>query len=218
MKLTSWMLATVAVVSVGAGANGADLLVQDGVPVQAASPLSGYIRVMGGMTIPNTLHYTGELGYGEGDFDLLAGRTFGATAGINTSVEGLSVETDLLRSVVQYDSDQYAEPYEDYLNSTSVMGNIVYNVDVNEQFAVYGGVGAGVIWVDYDAPADPEYNTSGSGLGFQVFGGIQTAVTENIALTLEARYQSAIEEVEMEQGDSFELNRAAILGGVLFSF
>ena len=58
--------------------------------------------------------------------------------------------------------------------------------------------------------------------GYQVFAGIQAAVAENVALTFEGRYQSSIDNVEMdaEIEGSFqqEFNRTSILAGVLFSF
>ena len=75
---------------------------------------------------------------------------------------------------------------DDELNSTSFMANAVYSVDLNDMFSLYGGAGLGIISLDF-VDADGGDSASGSGAGYQVFAGVQAAVAENVALTLEAR-------------------------------
>lgn len=211
------LLTSIFLLSTAVGVQAADLLVQDQAPAAASQSINGYVQVMGGVTLPNALEYYCDC-KDDGDYDLLSGWALGATIGLETPVDGLSVEVDLLHTVAQYDPNQYIEPYEDYLNSTSVMGNVVYTVDLNETLSLYGGVGAGFVLLDYVDAEDSSYNDSGSGLGYQMFAGVEAAVAENVSLTLEARYQSTFEDVEMESGDLFEFNRTSVLGGVLFSF
>ena len=184
------------------------------VPAPEASSINGYVQLMGGWTMPNTLSdfYADENAY---DFD--AGWALGATFGIETPIDGVSLEIDVLRTMVGYGDEEGED--DDELNSTSFMANAVYSVDLNDMFSLYGGAGLGIISLDFvDQDGD---SASGSGAGYQVFAGVQAAVAENVALTLEARYQSSIDNVNMEwSGEDYEqeFNRTSILAGVLFSF
>ncbi len=200
-------------------AGAADLLAKGSpaeVPAVAPAPssINGYIQLMGGWAMPNTLHYVYEEDpQSSNDFD--AGLAVGATFGIETPIEGLSLEVDVLRTLAGYDGEG-----EDGLNSTSIMSNAVYSAELNEMVSLYGGAGVGIIALDYFAEGDDD--VSGSGAGYQVFAGVQAAVAENVSLTLEARYQASLDDITMEypQGDSWEqeFNRTSILAGVLFSF
>ncbi len=212
-----FILTAAAVVAMCSTAAAADLLVAEvpaGAPAPEASSINGYVQLMGGWTMPNTLSdfYPDETSY---DFD--AGWALGATFGIETPIDGVSLEIDVLRTMVGYGDDEGED--NDELNSTSFMANAVYSVELNDMFSLYGGAGLGIISLDFvDDEGD---DASGSGAGYQVFAGVQAAVTENVSLTLEARYQSSIDDVNMEwSGDDYEqeFNRTSILAGVLFSF
>ena len=152
------------------------------------------------------------------DFD--AGWALGATVGIETPIDGVSVEVDVLRTWA--DAAGEGDPAPDVsLISTSLMANAVYSIDLNDMFSLYGGAGLGIIALELEADGDAI--VSGSGAGYQVFAGIQAAVAENVALTLEGRYQSSIDDIEMTVeelpvGIDMEFNRTSILAGVLFSF
>jgi len=208
------LLSTALVAASAFAAHAADLLVQDSAaaPAAASSSFSGYVQVMGGMTLPNTLGwYDGS----EYSYDMLSGWALGATFGIETPVDGVSLEADVLRTVVEYEDGG------DFLNSTSVMGNAVFTAPLNDSLSLYAGAGAGFIMLDYNDDTDANDGT-GSGLGYQIFGGAQLAVAENLSLTLEARHQATFEPVTLDsgdyEGDELDFNRTSILAGVLFSF
>jgi opacity protein-like surface antigen len=199
----------------------ADLLVTD-VPAEVAAPeassINGYVQLMGGWTMPNSLSLSAE-GVGESiDFD--AGWALGGTLGVETPIDGVSVEVDVLRTWA--DAAVEGEGAGSLI-STSLMANAVYSIDLNDMFSLYGGAGLGIIALELDAD-EVSTGISGSGAGYQVFAGIQAAVADNVALTLEGRYQSSIDDIEMTvEGpgpDSIdaEFNRTSILAGVLFSF
>lgn len=213
------LLTSLLLLSTAVGAQAADLLVQDEAPATSApSSLSGYVQVMGGGTLPNSLYWD-EYAYdnSDGDYDLFAGWIAGATVGFELPVDGLSLEMDVLHSSAQYDPAS-SERDDDYLNSTSLMANLVYTADLSDVISVYGGVGVGAIWLNYEYLSDTTLNESGVGAGYQVFGGVQMSVADNISLTLETRYQSTFENVVLDLDNSYEFNRTSILGGVLFSF
>ena len=211
-----FILTAAAVVAMCTTAAAADLLVTEvpaEVPAPEASSINGYVQLMGGWTMPNTLSFSAE-----GDFD--AGWALGATVGIETPIDGVSVEVDVLRTWAVAPSE--GDPAPDFsLISTSLMANAVYSIDLNDMFSLYGGAGLGIIALEIEADGDAI--VSGSGAGYQVFAGIQAAVAENVALTLEGRYQSSIDDIEMTVeelpvGIDMEFNRTSILAGVLFSF
>ena len=156
--------------------------------------------------MPNTMTET----VGPWDYD--AGWALGGTLGIETPIDGVSLEIDVLRTVAVYSGST------DEVNSTSFMANAVYSVDLTDMFSLYGGAGLGIISLDYTPEGDGA--SSGSGAGYQVFAGVQAAIAENVALTLETRYQSSVDDIEMERADPYEqqFNRTSILAGVLFWF
>jgi len=220
-----FILTAAAVVAMCSTAAAADLLVTE-VPAEAPAPeassINGYVQLMGGWTMPNTMDYSAEIPQQiDGTYDFDAGWALGATLGIETPIDGVSVEVDILRTWA--DAADEGELGAGSLISTSLMANAVYSVDLNDMFSLYGGAGLGIIALE--AVGDEEslgIDASGSGAGYQVFAGIQAAVAENVALTFEGRYQSSIDNVEMdaEIEGSFqqEFNRTSILAGVLFSF
>ena len=61
---------------------------------------------------------------------------------------------------------------------------------------------------------------SGSGAAYQVFAGVEMAVTEDVSLTLEARHQAAFDEIEIGEGSTnpVEYRPNMVLAGILFSF
>jgi opacity protein-like surface antigen len=218
-----FFLTAVAVVAMCGTAVAADLTVAE-VPAEApaASSINGYVQLMGGWVIPSTMDYFAELPIvAEGTVDFEAGWALGATFGLETPVDGLSLEVDVLRTWA--DAPEGVIP-EGSLISTSLMANAVYSVDLNDTFSLYGGAGLGMIALE----AVPEDEVTwpvvtGSGAGYQVFAGVQADVAENVALTFEGRYQSSIDNIEMSVDEvgrvgEQEFNRTSVLVGLLFSF
>jgi opacity protein-like surface antigen len=220
--MNRFFLTAAAVVAMCSTAAAADLLVTfpAEVPAPEASSINGYVQLMGGWTMPNSLSLSGGGGTVVSiDFD--AGWALGGTLGIETPIDGVSVEVDVLRTWA--DAAGEGDPAPDFsLISTSLMANAVYSIDLNDMFSLYGGAGLGIIALELEADEE-SIGASGSGAGYQVFAGIQAAVADNVALTLEGRYQSSIDDIEMTVEElpvsiDMEFNRTSILAGVLFSF
>ena len=218
-----FILTAAAVVAMCSTAAAADLLVTE-VPAEAPAPeassINGYVQLMGGWVMPNTMDWSLQTQQQVIDvtLDFDAGWALGATLGIETPIDGVSVEVDVLRTWA--DAPDEGDSDDISLTSTSLMANAVYSIDLNDMFSLYGGAGLGIIALE---AVDEEFDASGSGAGYQVFAGIQAAVAENVALTLEGRYQSSIDDIETTVGElplsiDMEFNRTSILTGVLFSF
>jgi opacity protein-like surface antigen len=216
-----FFLTAAAIVATCATAAAADLAVAEA-PAPAASSINGYVQLLGGWVMPNTLTSVPELSLVAAttvDFD--AGWALGATFGLETPIDGLSVEVDVLRTWA--DTEGVSIETAGSLISTSLMANAVYSVDLNDMFSLYGGAGLGMIALEA-APDDETLPVgTGSGAGYQVFAGVQADVAENVALTLEGRYQSSFDNIEMSVdglgtvGEQ-EFNRTSVLVGLLFSF
>lgn len=205
------LLATALVTAATFGAHAADLIVQDAAPAAApaSSGLSGYVQVMGGMSLASSFDFPDWECTDDPVCEVNASGMFGATIGFELPMSGLSVEVDALTGTAEYSDDA-----DRFVKATTVMGNLVFTAPLNDSMSLYAGAGAGLVMLDAD------YGYTGSGAGYQVFGGAQMAVTENISLTLEARHQGSFSPITVENGDDYDLsfNRTAILGGVLFSF
>jgi opacity protein-like surface antigen len=217
-----FILTAVAVVAMCGTAAAADLTVAE-VPAEApaASSINGYVQLLGGWVIPNSMDYSTDFLDFEGTVDFEAGWALGATFGLETPVDGLSLEVDVLRTWADGTEDDTGAGS---LISTSLMANAVYSVDLNDTFSLYGGAGLGMIALEA-VPEDEGLSESGtgSGAGYQVFAGVQADVAENVALTFEGRYQSSFDNIDLTADGSLinvetEFNRTSALVGLLFSF
>lgn len=205
--IKSLSLAAVLVLGASLAANAADLIVNEPEMAAPASSMSGYVKVMGGVTLANTLFSDGDVDYG-------MGYAFGATFGVNLPVEGLSVEIDALRTSA--DDDGVCAPYTCRLGSTTLMANAVFSGDLGA-FSLFGGAGVGLVSLDLDLGGPSDY--SGMGAGFQVFAGAEMPVAENLALSLEGRYQSSFDDIEVcDSSCPAEYSRTSVLAGLKLSF
>lgn len=196
--MKSIALATVLVLGGTFAAGAADLIVDE--PAMAAPDyaMSGYVKLLGGVTLANTLRTDGDV-----DYDM--GSAFGAAFGVNLPVDGLSLEIDALRSFAECGSSCD-------LTATTLMANAVFTGDLGG-FALYGGAGVGLVNLDVGFGS----NYQGSGAGYQVFAGAEMPVADNISLSLEGRYQSAFGDVDVEGYDT-EFSRTSVLAGLKLSF
>jgi opacity protein-like surface antigen len=168
-----------------------------------------YAKVYGGITVPNDLVFEGL------SYPLDAGYLLGASIGVGTGLEGLSVELDLNHSSANYTG------HDNYLKATSLFGNLVYTVSLTEAFEVYGGAGLGAAYVQYDNGYDNNYDSDGTAFVGQVFAGVGTTLADNISLFGELRYQSAFGDVAVEEsggyGYDLEFARTSVLVGLKFA-
>lgn len=206
--LTTAVIAVLAVPATSA-AIAADLIVDEpAVVAPSASDLALYGKLYGGVTLENTL------GFGGDDYDLDPGYMLGAAVGVGTGIEGLSVELDVTGSLASYTG------YDESLGAVTLMGNVVYTAGVSDMFKLYGGVGLGAVHLSYDNPLDIN-DADGTAAAGQAFAGVEAAVTENVSLLGEVRYQSAFSDVSITSDApntyDVEYSRTALLVGIKIS-
>ena len=204
--------ATMAVAAMASPAFAADEI--SAAPVySAASPWTGYVKAMGGVTLADTLDWDQD------PYDTDRGYAVGAAVGLNLPVDGLSAEVDALFTRAAYTGQ--CLPGGCYSNSVSLMGNIVYTANVTDRFALYGGAGAGLVRFSWSYEGVPEESDAGYGLGYQVFAGAQASITEKLAATLEIRHQAGAQEISISTDNpayDAEYKRTMVLAGFRFAF
>lgn len=148
-------------------------------------------------------------------WDLLNGHFLGASVGLSTPIEGLSVELDVSHSRAYYIGKQNA------LEATLAMANVVYSLPVGEQFSVYGGAGLGFGYVLDDCIVSDVYDSDGYTAAGQVFAGAEMKLFDHVSLFGEARYQSALDRVTVTDNvpDTYGVDyaRLAVLFGLKVS-
>lgn len=171
-----------------------------------------YAEIYGGVTLQDNLYWhtpTFDMG-----FDLDAGSAFGASLGLETGVEGLAVELDVLRSSALYSGTSNA------LNTITLMGNVQYTAKLTDGFGVYGGAGLGAVFLNYDN-VDNAFDSNGTALGYQAFAGMIFDVTDNISLFGEYRFQAAFDDITVTNNVpatyTIEYNRHAVMAGLRVS-
>jgi len=209
------LLTSLAVLGTAFGAHAADLLVPEEAASTTGSSFNGYIQVMGGISKKNE---DGLDWWSFSNVPMAQGTAFGVALGMETPVEGVSVEIDTLRSGATYAG------FPNYVNATTVMGNVDYSAILNNSLSFYGGLGAGVVMLNYDK-ADDNSDSNGNGLGWQAFAGAELAIADHLSLTLEVRHQQAFEKIEVIEDTPYvgspydiEYARTVMLAGVLVSF
>jgi opacity protein-like surface antigen len=172
-------IAAALVLSGSVTAHAADLVINEPAVVADSILTSGiYVQLLGGVALGGALeHY--ENGNFDHDHDLEAGWAGSVALGYEFD-NGLAVEVDILHT------SRLEVGYDDAFSTTSLMAGVKYTVDLTDAVAVYGGVGIGGIWADDRILGERE-----SGLGYQVKLGAELAVTENIAVVGEYRFQNA---------------------------
>jgi opacity protein-like surface antigen len=113
-----------------------------------------------------------------------AGDGYNAGARIGSSVDalpGFSVDADYFFNRADYSGTTA------HLNSSSIMGDLIYHLDTSLPVGLYGGAGVGAV----------NDNLSGSlhggsmVLGWQAIGGGELPLSRNTSLFAEYRYQNA---------------------------
>ena len=99
-----------------------------------------------------------------------------------TPLEGFSIDADYF-----FNRADYAGSPSTNLNSSSVMGDLIYHLPTDSQWSFYGGAGLGLVHDNLDG------NLHGSSdvLGWQALGGAEYAFTPSTSLFAEYRYQNA---------------------------
>lgn len=143
-----------------------------------------YMQLLGGVVLERRVDYgviSNDPDPGFNNFN--AGFAVAATAGV-VVLGGLSLEADALYT--QSDPNYYI-----VASTTSLMANAKYTLALNDSFSVYAAAGVGMIWYYEDQPS-PGVDTEASGLGYQLIAGASAALTEDISLLGEVRYQVTI--------------------------
>jgi len=166
-----------------------------------------YAKVYGGVTADDVLAIDG--GGGDQDFEILRGSMAGASIGLNTGIDGLSVEAD-----ATWSSGEYAGGQGYTLDTVTLMGNVVFEAPLADTLGVYAGAGLGVVAVTYDFITG---EGTGKGAAGQVFAGADLSLTDELSVFGELRYQAAFENVPIiavgfGSGDLEFARKAAVVG------
>lgn len=161
----------------------------------------------------------GVIGH-ESFFDSLsAGPAFGASIGLTTPIDGLSVGLDVMHThadFADFDSDFPAS-----LDTLSVMGTVEGAYHLTPQFDLYASGGLGAMMVHF---SDPEATADGIAPAYQVAVGVRAKVTDNVSLFTEIKHQDMI--LPADIGDPFSDDETlsvakgnnAVLAGLRFNF
>jgi opacity protein-like surface antigen len=169
-----------------------------------------YAKVYGGATAPNVLLWGGD------EYDVDQGWIGGAALGISLG-NGLSIELDATASSALYTGQ------DNYVNGATLMANAVFEVPVADMLGVYGGIGVGGVFVEYNAEiTDPAFTATGTALGGQILVGVSFDLTDNVSVFGEARYQSAFGDVSVTDDGGYGtydmgFARTAVLVGIKIS-
>jgi opacity protein-like surface antigen len=161
---------------------------------------SFYVDVYGGSRLAGESTY-----YDIHDvYVMTPGYAAGVTVGMQTSVEGLAVELDVMRTTAPYDGDW------DYtLETTSVMGGANYTAMLGDNFGVYFGAGVGVVNITYNSTGTLY---PGSGFGYQLEAGLIANVTDNVAIFAEIKKQDTFTYVDIDGDDVSSPSLNALVG------
>ena len=138
-----------------------------------------YASILGGASFDPMLKAGGSL------HDMDTGYNIGARVGYGLDnllpMRGWSVEADTFWN---------ASGYKDggsHLASTSFMGNLVYHVNMDSPLGIYGGAGLGAV----NDRVGGAIHDSSTVFGWQALGGLEYAVSPDMSLFSEYRYQNA---------------------------
>jgi len=145
-----------------------------------AAQADTYLSILGGST------WDPGLTVGAGKQGLDNGFNFGARVGRDLDEYGLqnfSADVDLF-----YNQSHFSDLPGQHIRSLSSMADIVYHPQLGLPVDLYGGAGLGVINTEYGNGA---MSGSGSVLGWQMLGGVEYPVSDDMKLFAEYRYQNA---------------------------
>ena len=194
-------------VTVAGGVSAADLIADPRIAIAepAADQGSFYLEIYGGG------HFAGESTFGPSTYDMDAGPSFGAAAGMLSPVAGLAFELDAM-----WTSSAYSD-FPGYTNQTvSLMVNADYTIALNDAFDVYGAVGLGGVQITWTPPGGT--GSSGWGAGYQLAAGARAHVTDNVALFGELKYQDTFGLVGIDNGGDLQRPMLSALSGLRFEF
>ena len=161
-----------------------------------------YIAAYGGLRVPDNLTYNGT------PQDLGIGTTLGASVGVDTSVPGIALDLDYLRSSTTYSVLGTA------LTSQSLMLDAQYTLDLNLGIKPYLALGAGGVNLAYKS------TDSGNALGYQLKLGATGPITDQLSWFGEYRYQQAVGSTVNVGSPAYPVEYAShnLLGGIKLSF
>ena len=162
---------------------------------------SFYVDVYGGSRLAGESTY-----YDTHDVYVMApGYAAGVTVGMQTSIEGLAVELDVMRTSAPYEDGDW-----DYtLSTTSVMGGASYTAMLGDTFGLYFGAGVGTVNITYDSTGTLY---SGNGFGYQLEAGLIANVADNISVFAEIKKQDTFTYVDVEGDDVSSPTLNALVG------
>ena len=219
-------LTTIALLALPGTALAADLVSDpptDARTNMRADPTWGvYVQGYGGVVTQTTATFVETFfdGFHESFFDTLShGPTFGASIGVTTPVDGLSVGIDVMHT--HADFTDFSPDFPASLDTLSVMGTVEGAYHLTPQFDLYASGGLGAMAVHY---SDPDVATDGVTPAYQVAVGLRAKVTDNLSVFTELKHQDMI--IPANIGDPFDDDATltvakannALLAGVRFSF
>jgi opacity protein-like surface antigen len=149
------------------------------------------------------------------------GPAFGASIGVTTPIDGLSVGIDVMHT----HSDFTVEPG-GTLDTLSIMGTLEGAYHLSPQFDIYVSGGLGAMQFHYRNTVEDEDATSGFAPAYQVAVGARANLTENLSIFVEAKHQDIISGTDIAAiGEETATNSTitqratnAILVGARFGF
>ncbi len=139
-----------------------------------------YASILGGVSFDPALMAGGSL------HGMDTGYNVGARVGYGLDnllpMQGWSVEAETFYNHSGYKGGDFS-----HLASTSLMGNLVYHVNTGSPVGIYGGAGLGAV----NDRLGGDVHDSATVLGWQVLGGLEYPVSQDMSLFTEYRYQNA---------------------------
>jgi opacity protein-like surface antigen len=188
-----------------------------------ADPAWGvYVQGYGGVVTQTTATFVETFsGGGESFFDTLShGPVFGASIGVTTPIDGLSVGLDVMHTHSEFtDFDSDFTPAS--LDTLSIMGTVEGAYHLTPQFDLYASGGLGAMRIAY---ADPFEAGDGWTPAYQVAVGLRAKVTDNLSLFTEFKHQDVIAPATV--GDLFDNDSSvgiakannAVVAGLRFNY
>ena len=185
---------------------------------------SFYVQGYGGVVVQDTVTVTQTFHQGPDTFSesfantLGAGPVFGASFGIATPVDGLSIGLDVMHTHQDFTNFDPSSPAT--LDSTSIMGTVEGTYHLSPRFDVYATGGLGGIVFHY---TDPLVAADGLAPAYQVAVGLRANVTENVSLFTEIKHQDVFNSASLGGIFGNDDNRVAkannaLLAGLRYSF
>jgi opacity protein-like surface antigen len=182
-----------------------------------------YVQAYGGVVTQTNVNFDEVDIFGDHDpfFSFLSeGPAFGASIGVTTPIDGVSVGLDVMHT---HGDIGFSPPFQPAsLDTLSIMGTVEGAYHLTPQFDLYASGGLGAMRVSY---ADPFNTAEGWTPAYQVAVGVRAKVTDNLSLFTEFKHQDMIAPANLGdaflQGDESVLvakPNNAVLAGLRFDF